>query len=202
MANTRYTDLLQYVLPEVAGCSSLLAEMEIRAAVIDLCRRAKIWTHEDDPTVTMALARTYDLNAPNGAAIIEIKSMWCGGFPVDPTDDDDDASVTGMPETYRQISPEVFALWPTPNGEYEITMELTLAPARASTSFPAWIAERYHNAIVAGAKSRLMLMAGNPWANVQTALFYRSMFETEVATAHSDSTTGFARTRLRTTSQH
>jgi hypothetical protein len=203
VATTKYSDLFQYVLPELVGCSTMLAEMQLRAAVIDLCRRAKVWAYEDDPTTTSPGERNYDLSAPAGSTIVEVKAMFVDGDAVDPASTNfDNPAVLGKPETFRQLTPEAFVLWPTPDTEYPLTMELTLAPSRASSGFPSWIAEKYHDAIVAGAKSRLMLMPGNPWTNLQIAAAYRSLFESEVGTASMDNTTSFARTRLRTTTQH
>lgn len=201
MASTKYSDLFPSVLTELPGVSTLQAEEKIRAAVIDLCRKAKIWTHEDDPTATMAQARSYDINTPSGSALVEIRALHLNGKPLGATTEDDSNYRTeyGTPEFYFQVSPEFVALWPVPDAEYLFTMDLTLAPSRTSTTFPSWIAERYHDAIVAGAKSRLMGMPGQPWSNIQLAVHYAGLFNNEVAEAKSDTARSFVRAPMRTT---
>lgn len=203
MANTKYSDLFPYVLTELSGVSTLQAEAQIRAAVIDFCKRSKVWTHEDDPTATMARARSYDINVPTGSALVEIKAMQLDGEPLDASTGEHESSLdVGTPKSFRQLTPETFSLWPTPDAEYTVTMDLTLTPSRTSTTFPGWIAEKYHDAIVAGAKSRLMAMPAQPWSNIQQAIFYRSTFDAEVAAAQADAARSFVRAPLRTTSQH
>ncbi|MEJ7745360.1 MAG: hypothetical protein WKF61_01105 [Luteimonas sp.] len=203
MSTTKFTDLFPYILPELNGCSSLQAEQHVRAAVIDFCCRSKVWSYSDEPTTTMGGAREYDLLPPSGTVLVEIKAMYCDGTLMQPDPDEyAEPLATGAPSLYRQPSPEVFVLWPMPNGEYDITIDMTLAPSRASVGFPSWIAERYHDAIVYLSKSRLMLMPGNPWTNPQQAAIYRSQYETEVSVAMADKSKAFSRTALRTTSQH
>jgi hypothetical protein len=201
VANSKYSDLFPYILSELPGVSSLQAEAQIRGAVIDLCRRAKVWTHEDDPTETIAGARTYDINAPTGSTLVEIKALYLESKELE-ADTEEQFPEAGTPRNYRQVTPDEVLLWPTPDAEYLFTMTLTLTPSRASTHFPGWIAERYHDAIVAGAKARLMAMPGQPWSNIQQAIFYRSMFDTEVAAAKGEADRSFVRAPLRTTTYY
>lgn len=203
MANTKYSDFFPYVLTELVGVSTLQAEAQIRGAVIDLCRKAKVWTHVDDPTATMAGSREYDVNVPSGTALVEIKALYLDGAPLEASSDEYESSLDiGTPRTYRQLSSEGVLLWPRPDREYLITMDFTLTPSRTSTTFPSWIAERYHDAIVYGTKYRLMGMPGAPWSNIQQAIYYRSLFDGEVAAARADAARSFVRAPSRTVSQH
>jgi hypothetical protein len=200
VASTKYSDLFPYVLTELVGVSSLQAEAHIRAAVIDFCRRSKVWSFEDDPANTVPYGRTYDIVPPSGTAIVELKTIYANGELLDAsTDVPDVTSDPGVPKAFSQSSPEAYSLWPTPDAAYPVVVTMTLAPSRASATFPAWIAEKYHDAIVAGAKSRLMAMPGQLWTNVQQAMFYRSICDTGVADAQAEASKGFTRATVRTT---
>ena len=203
MANTKYSDLFPYVLTELVGVSTLQAEAQIRGAVIDLCRKAKLWMVEDDPTATMARVRGYDVNVPSGTALVEIKALYLDGVPLEASSDEYESSLDiGTPRTYRQVTPDEVRLWPSPDREYLFTMDLLVAPSRTSTTFPSWIAERYHDAIVVGAKYRLLSMPAAPWSDIKQALYYRSLFEAEIAAAKTDSARAFVRAAQRTLTQH
>lgn len=203
MADTQYSELFPYVLTEIIGCSSIQADIQIRAAVIEFCRRAKVWSYRDDPMTTSPQVGEYDVDTPSDTSLVEIKGMYINGEPLTPAQGEYDPPASpGVPQKYRQLTPETCTLWPVPDGHYDVTFELTLAPSLASTGFPTWIAERYHSAIVCSAKARLMLMPGNSWSNPQQAAIYASMYETAVAAALANKSKSFARTTLRTTSQH
>jgi hypothetical protein len=200
VSSAKYSDLFPYVLSELVGVSSLQAEAHIRAAVIDFCRRSKVWNVEDDATTATPLGRYYDIVTPSGTALVEIKSIVLDGEPLEPSNDDSENALDiGTPKTFKQPSPEIYSLWPTPDSAYSVIVTMTLAPSRASTTFPSWIAEKYHDAIVAGAKSRLMAMPGQLWTNVQQAMFYRSICDTGVAEAQAEASKGFTRATVRTT---
>lgn len=200
MASTKYSDLFPYVLTELAGVSSLQAEAQIRASVIDFCRRSKVWSFTDDATAAVPRTSDYDLVPPSGTALVEIKAIHLDGTALEPASGDPDNTLDiGTPREYRQPSPDSYSLYPAPDSAYSVVVTMTLAPSRASTTFPAWIAEKYHDAIVAGAKSRLMAMPGQLWTNLQSAIFYRSMADAGVADAQSESSKGFTRATVRTT---
>lgn len=201
MANTKYVDLLPNVLPELPGCSGPLAEQHVRAAVIALCRRTKVWKVDPDPMQITAGTATYDLDADIGTAIVNIQSMQLDGLDLEAADGAYTLDV-GDPTAYMQRTPETFTLLPSPTRDGTVTMTLSVAPSRASSSFPGWIAERYYEAIVAEAKASLMLMPGTTWYSPQQGAYYRSIFEQEAAVAQSDSMTSFVRATQRTTSQH
>jgi hypothetical protein len=201
VANTKYVDLLPNVLPELPGCSGPLAEQYIRTAVITLCRRTKVWKVDADPVSIVAGTATYDLDADIGTAIIEIQTMRLDGADLEPADDAYVLDI-GDPTAYMQRTPETFTLLPSPTRDGVVTMTLSVAPSRASSSFPSWIAERYYDAIVAEAKATLMLMPGTTWYSPQQGTYYRSIFDQEAAVAKSDAMTSFVRATQRTTSHH
>ena len=203
MANIKYSDLLQYVLPELPSVSAPLAELHVRNSVIEFCRRSKVWTVEIDPIDSELSQASYDIDVPMGTVLVDIKAMYFDGDELEPTNQgSSNRTGTGQPRTFYQPTPESFDLRPAPSSVAPITMTLAITPSRTSTSLPLWIAEKYHEGIVAGAKSRLMMIQGRTWSNPQQALLYRSVFEAEVAAAQGDAARTFTRMALRSMTQH
>lgn len=211
MANTRYDQLTMYVLPEVQGCSDPLAEQAIRDAVIEFCQRAMVWVHMADVQSVTAGQAVYDIEPPTGASLVHIKSVKLNGKTLDPLSIDqlDDRypqwrTESGDPKAYTQVEDAEFILAPVPadtaaNG---LDVVLVVQPSRSSSAFPGWINDRYQDAILAGAKSRLMLKQNTNWSNPQQGLLYKTEFDRAVSSAKESSTLSFVRTALRTTSRH
>ena len=211
MANLKYSDLLPFILPELPGCSDPLAEQHIRSAVIDFCAQSKLWRVAQDPIGVYAGQAEYDIDLPTGTSLVQIMSCLVDGAPISPTSSDQlDADyprwqkVGGRAQWFLQFVPTSFFIAPVPDTSIEsgITMMLSVKPSRASAGFPDWIADQYHDALVAGAKARLMRQAGRPWSNPQQAMFEQAIYDRGISTATAAATGSLVRTVQRTTSQH
>lgn len=213
MANIRYDQLTALILPEVQGCSDPMAEQAIRDAAVEFCQRSMVWTHiADTQSITAGMA-SYDIEPPSGATLVEIKAIKVS----DQTDQLEAMSVdqlnqkypdwqtkSGTPFAFTQIEDSEFILAYVPDKDIidGLQIALTVQPARNSTGFPEWINNRYQEAILAGAKARLMRKQGTAWYNPQQAIDYRSEFDLGIAGAKEDSTLSSVRAAVRTTSRH
>lgn len=213
MANISYYDLLTLVLSEVHGCSNPLAEQEIRNAVIEFCRRARVWTVVCDPADVIANQGIYDIDLPAGTALVQIASVRIAGKElIDPaTIDNLDRTrrgewdtETGTTRFYTQIDDETFMCTPVPMYEQldGLLVRLIVKPSRTSTGFPNWINERYQDGLVAGAKARLMMMQGQPWYNPGQAAAYFTEFDNTVGTGAEDAAGSLVRGVTRVTPHH
>lgn len=202
--NVKFVDLLPYVLPEVAGCTDLLVERALRDTLTDLCMRAKVWNEKAFPQTTVAGVADYDLDVPCCAALVGIKWLAVGGCRLDGVPDDTGAigAQPGTPRNYTQLTTDTVTLIPAPDSAAPLAMTLTLRPQRDADEFPDWLAERHQDAIVAGAKARLMMMTGTPWYTPQQATLYQATYANEVARAMYDAAHGLVRGPLRTVSHY
>lgn len=199
-----FSDLLPYVLPEVAGCTDLLAERALRDTLIDLCQRAKVWSEPTYQQSTVPGQADYDIDMPCCGALVEINWLAVDGCRLSGAYDDCAAigAIPGTPFAYTQLTPDTVTLFPAPEAAVPLTMRLTLRPQRDATEFPDWLADRYQDAIVAGAKGRLLTMNGRAWTAPQPGAMYLASYAQEVARAMYDTAHGTVRGPLRTTSQH
>ena len=69
-----YESLLAEIIPMVPSCTDTLIEQNIRAAVIELCEKSKVYQAELDPITTVANLYEYDLEPPSGTVVHEI--VW------------------------------------------------------------------------------------------------------------------------------
>jgi hypothetical protein len=211
MATIRYDQLTQLVLPEVQGCSDPLAEQAIRDAVVEFCQRSRVWVHFADNQDVVAGQAAYDIEPPTGAMLVEVKNVKYNGKTIEPMPVDELDStmpgwktLTGTPSAYTQINDDEFLLALVPDVSIASGLEITLvvAPSRSSQSFPDWINNRYQDAIMASAKSRLMLKQGTNWYNPQQGLAYKQDFDRACSSGNEASTLSLLRSSVRTTSQH
>lgn len=208
MANTRYEDLLPFVLPEVHGCSEPLAEQAIREAVIEFCQQSRIWIYLCDPADSVAAQPNYDIDLPTDTSLVELFSVRINGEKLTPksVDDLDNEcrdwmTETGMPRHYAQFDDDEFYCYPAPQEARSgnVTVRLILKPSQASSGFPAWINERYQKGIVAGAKSILMMKQGTSWYNPGAAGMYDGTFHEAWSTAREDAAHSLVRAVTRVT---
>lgn len=211
MANTKFSDLTTYILPELPGCSDPLAEQQIRATVIDFCTRSKIWRVIQDPVDMLAYEPQYDLDLPANTALVQVLSCTINGVGIDPSSTDQLdllmptwQTQTGTPKWFLQLDPTTFLLAPVPQTTLAsgISMMLALKPSRTAVSFPDWIADQYIDAIASGAKARMMRQAGRTWSNPQQSMLEQMMFDEAVAAANQAAAGSLVRTAQRTISQH
>lgn len=209
MASLKYLDLLPHVLPEVTGCSDIMAEHAIRDSVIALCAASRIWKYLCDGAPVTAGTAECSVDIPSDAALVTILSASTQGNSLIPVSTDQLTAMygawrteTGDPRYYTQVAPEELVLVPIPDSALTVDVFAALQPGRKTTSFPAWINDRYQDTIVAGAKARLMRQRGQPWFNPQLAAVYQADFDQGAAVASHAGQQSLVRASGRTTSQH
>lgn len=211
MANTRYEDLLPFVLPEVHGCSDPLAEQAIREAVIEFCQQSRVWIYLCDPVDAVAAQPNYDIDLPTDASLVEIFAIRINGVLLTPASIDsldqecrDWMTETGAPRNYAQFNDDEFYCYPAPVAASigDIKVRLIVKPSQSSSGFPAWINERYQRGIVAGAKSLLMMKQGTAWYNPGAAGAYDIAFHDAWAGAREEAAHSLVRAVTRVTPQN
>jgi len=182
-----YESLLSEIIPMVPSCTDTLIEQNIRAAVIELCEKSKVYQVELDPLTTVANTYAYDLEPPSGTVVHEI--VW-----VSYNGDDLEAATTalieqrkprwrdqgneGTPEYFVRQSTTLFNLVPIPSvtAANSVLMRVILKPTHTSTSCSDDVMNDYRDTIINGAIYRLLRIPGREWTDYPGAQVYGSLF--------------------------
>lgn len=212
MANIKYSDLLDDVLPSLAADpSDPVTEHAIKRAVIEFCAGSWIWKHLPDPIDVTAGGAAYDLEPLSGSDVAMVMSVALDGYPLGPKSTDWlDANTNGWrtttstPKHFTQVDTEQLILAPVPAATQAggLTVTLALQPSQNSTGFPKWIANQHLYALADGAISRLMLMPGKPWTDLANGQDHRQRFDAAMANARAIAVGGLGRAPTRTAPQH
>lgn len=212
MATTKYSDLLDDVLPHLAADpSDPVTEYAIKRAVIDFCAGSWIWKHIPDPIDVQQGESAYDLELPPGADIAVVLTATVGVQPLSARSIEWlDAQLPGWrtnpatPRHFTQVDTEQVILAPVPevNLPQGLALSLALQPAQSAKAFPRWISNQYLYALADGATARLMLMPGKPWTDLANGQDRRARFEAAIANARTSALAALGRAPTRTTPQH
>jgi hypothetical protein len=100
------------------------------------------------------------------------------------------STLRGFPRGYHAAHERgSITLYPTPGQNGTLVTRAVLAPKRTATTLPEFLMSRYMDALISGAKSRLLLMPGVGWSNPQLAVYHENVFNTGVSTARDDALT-------------
>lgn len=179
-----WTDFFPDLLVHVPGCPQPLAEHELRRAAQAFIGGAGLWSGEVGPLVVMAGDPLVAMVYPAGSEAVRIEGAWLDGRQIGPvTPESLDAQysnrwseMTGTPECYYQPQAGVVRLFPIPEHSANLMLRALLRPSDASIGLPDEMGQRWGDAVVAGAKARLMVYPGRTWTNAELAGVYAQAF--------------------------
>lgn len=201
---TALTALYDLVLPDLPRCPEALAMAHIRLACEEfysrtLCKRAVLASIS-----TVADTSEYALTLPEGYVADKVLHVWLDDLEINPIGMDDrdglDAewrTTTGEPSYYYMPDTENIGLFLTPDAVYTVAAEVALKPKSDATTIDGWVYEQYREALAAGAKARLMAMAGKPWTSNLSAK-HQADFDRAIGKATHDANRGHGRAQKRT----
>lgn len=212
MANLKYSDLLDDVLPHLAADpSDPVTEYAIKRACIEFCAGSWIWKHLPDPLDVVAGENTYDLEPLPGTDITTVMAAEHNNVPLDPKaiewlnhEIPGWRSTRKTPKYFTQVDTEQIILAAVPEASIAsgLTLTLALQPAQNSSGMPKWIVNQYLYALADGAIARLMLMPGKPWTDLVTGQDKRSKFDAAIANARASAVSALGRAATRVSAQH
>ena len=191
-----YESLLPEIIPMVPSCTDTLIEQNIRASVIEMCEKAKVYQAELDPITTVANLYEYDLEPPSGTVVHEILWVTYDGVDLEPATTAlieqrkpkwRDADRAATPEYFVKQSPSLFYLVPVPNETKagSVIVRAILKPTHSSSSCSDDIMNDYRDTIVNGALYRLLRIPGREWTDYPGAQVYGSLFLEGLAQAEA-----------------
>lgn len=212
MATLKYADLLPYILPDMKGCSDMLAEQAIAEVVMDFCTRTAIWRVFLDAQIVIPGRYEYDIDVPADATLVQIRSITIDGLPpLTPKHDDFIAGAYPLwkteratPKHYFQTADDIVNLAPCPaeRSTTGMIMQIALKPSPAARTFPEWIYTKYMTGLHAGIKAKLMLKPGHQFTNAAHGSRLQAEFDNCIATAMNAAQQSLVRSALRTTTRH
>jgi hypothetical protein len=204
------SDLLPYLLPEVPGAPEALAKQAIMRAANDFCWETGVWNEIQDPISVVDGVNEYDLDAPSGAQIVTIKSIWMVNRELVPVTMERLQEVIpnwqeaqGSDPAYYNCATDysTVRIYPIPMGanSAKMTIRAIYTPNQFGSTLPQFLVDKFLDEILAGAKSRLMIMPGKSWTNPQLAMgnaiaFAEGVVRAKVFQAH-DKVAGSVRVR-------
>lgn len=206
MAATTFSSLASRVLLEVPRCSAPLAEQALLDTSVDFLDKSGIYVVDHASVNLVAGTGTYTLTSPVvDYEVARVQQMWWGNVVVKPDSADrltqnweDDS---GSPAAYIQETTDSFRLVPMPDAgavaaQATLTIRVVLRPTRAATGVESWIANGWLDALVSGAKARLLAMPETPWANPQFATHYAGLYQAQLCRAQAAGQRSLTRTAL------
>lgn len=185
-----FSDFYSTILPELPECPEGVVDTHLRLAIVDFCSRTKVWTHTVNDVAVTSGKSTYspgtEFTLPNGSALDSVSQVWYAGenlkfIPLAqmrryPTHW---PSETGPVVAYTQLNDTSITLYKTPTATQATALDLlvTLKPSLKTLEIPDWLGEKYYEVFSAGAKARLMALAGTTWENPKGAAMYASLFD-------------------------
>lgn len=199
-----WQDFYSILLPWVPGCPSPVADQELRRAANEFYTRTRAWCVWLDPVTTLDNVREYDFNLPINTNLVRIEAANVGTTPITIASYRDRLT---NPSTTPNATDEVYTgdaktliLDSTYAAGQSISVFASLAPSRKATGIDEALFDRHAEAIVMGAKARLMLVPGTTFYNPQLATQAQSDFSTAIFDAHLADWRGTTAMQKRTTS--
>jgi len=160
------------------------------------------------------LVYLYPLTLPAGTSCAKGLKAWLNDSPIDPISPDDvdnefnntsfgwvgvnwRTDVNLPTRWYIENETTVTLLMP-PATTGNLRILAALKPTRASTTFPAWIYERYIETIAHGAKAKIMMVPKKPYTDLKLGAYHWEMFSVLVGEARARAARGSTRGPLRT----
>lgn len=184
------SDLLDRVHDEYPGVPELLALRALSDAVKEFCSRTHAWQDFLSDVTLRAGVGEYDIDVDNGQQLVALKEVRLDGRRIDPIAPERvrlraESPQPGAVVGYIQVSPASIQLVQVPDkaGVLVVKAALTLARNNTTADIPASLLDEYGEAIAAGAKMRLVKMAGQPWAAADASVIYATQFYSAINTA-------------------
>ena len=193
----------KYVRPEVMGCSEIqILDAILRAAIV-FCNKSR-YIKETFNVPTVAGTNKYVLvNMPADVQAREIVNVKRGLYQdLDPSSfrefqNNNLNTLTGTPQYFYMDKDRKLVLGNIPVAIETLSVTAIVRPKETAATLPDTLFDEYVDEIAAGAKSRLMVMKGQPWTDIQQASIYRVLFNDAIDDSNTRESKGSTNKSLR-----
>lgn len=183
MAQTPVYDLLPPIRQICRGCHTTTMNEAYISAVRQFCHHTK-WFLSTLAGTTAASTATYNLGSDAYSEIIGVNAISLTYSSSDIRDLErlssaawDPDAQTQVPEFFEYVPEAQFALHPTPDAAYPLTISLILQPKIGSNSIEEALVSKWDHAFRAGALEYLMRIPGMAWTDKSEANRQFMLFE-------------------------
>ena len=181
-------ELIGRVLLESADIPDLVAHNALVDTAREFCRDALAWRE----TYTLAVdpnALLVWLPLPTDASIRAVTACRWNDTVLTPTSEEQvhrapSRPVTGTPEVYVQASGQELKLLPRP-ASGTLIVRAVLQPTLSAQELPDRLVDDWSEALINGAKARLLMVRDKPWSNARLAAPLYQAFLADKARAKS-----------------
>jgi hypothetical protein len=197
-------DLLQETAQKIRRAPEPTLVTAYREAARKLCLESRWLRRNAEPILTEADDNQYLLTLSSVDAGLEIisvrtiiadnqqgtpQSSWRMG-PSDPTTWNPSVQ-PGAPWTYAYVPEAEVALFPTPDGEYELATVVCVQPTIDAEEIPDDLVRKHNRAMTIGALAYLYGIPGQAWSDAQSALVNARAFQAAINNATADVQRGY-----------
>jgi hypothetical protein len=188
-------DQLANVAQIVRKCPTVTLRRAYVRALREWCQQTQ-WLRTNVIGATVAEQAQYSLGNDANLDIIGIYAMQASQvrgntrqyWTLPPTDSGfwNANVVPGQPVRYCYVPEDQFALNPTPNDVFDLTITTILQPKDGSVNIPEAPLLKYSNEIEAGALAYLLMIPGMPWSNPTIAQGYSREFRSGISNGKAE----------------
>lgn len=192
---TTFASMATRVLINTPECPQPSAELYLRLAATELCRRGKPWR-----VVLAAVSLTsanfpYTITPPAGAKVVKVLSVAVNreAPSLEETDirtaeqtTNDWRTATGTPTHFIETSRGTITTVPLPIESASFVSTVAYEPSESATEIPDAVGEEYGSAIISGAIYMLSVIPGKPWTSAALATLHHALFERGISNAEAE----------------
>jgi hypothetical protein len=181
-------ELLPRLLPEVAGCPDVTARQALLDAAIEFCRDSGAWDQVQEQAITLSDGvGSYDIDCDSDGRVLAVKRVWHACGELSPKSTAELSLVLPTWETARSNVPafyntadarQALRVYPIPDGAQGLKLSLRAAfvPRLDAQYLDDALVNDWYEALLAGAKARLMAMPRRAWSDPQLAAYHKGAF--------------------------
>jgi hypothetical protein len=199
-----WSSFYDYLLPDVPGCPMVAMDFALRQSAIMFCIQSLAWRYEHPPISVVVDTDEYLFAPPADALVHAVLYAEFNDKEIDVNTRPNDMQIwnwrhsTGTPQ-YLLGGSTTLTLVPNPDVEGTLTLTVAVKPADNSIGIDDSIFTEYKDAIVHGAKGRLMMSPKKPYTDPQLAAMHLHEFAVRTTAAGVRAARGFTRAPLQTT---
>ena len=202
---TALSSFLPDLLPHLPACPVITAVHELRRAAQVFFERTRAWKITLDAETVSPGESEVSIDVDGAECeLVRVEQVWLGGKLLEPTTGDllSDRlgsgwqTHSGDPVAYIQDTPGVVRLYPAAAAGGAVVSRVSVKPSELAKSIPDELVVKYRDDLIAGAKSRLMQYAGQPWSNPSYGEKYEAAFATAIDRANLSAATAQGKTRI------
>ncbi|CDS48914.1 hypothetical protein [Polaromonas sp. CG9_12] len=201
-------DLVHLARIELPGVMDAIVVQAIAATAGDFCTRAQVWDELQDPVALVDGVGSYDVDAPSDARVLAVLGAWTPSNELVPVTlarlaylMPDWQTRQGSVPLYFNAARELgsITVYPRPANALGtlLTLKVRYAPKRTATTLPDFLADKYEDALLHGAKARLMGQVNVPWSAPSVGLIHSQAYEAALAQATVDQLHEYVQSTLR-----